>query len=93
MEGTGKLPARGSMSAFQTSRPVVVDANQSRSDTTIAADNGFRHVRRGEWIIRGENGECYVVDDSFFRRTFQPLESRPVSTTCGQTSEGRHYGS
>lgn len=82
------------MSAFQTSRPLVVDANQSRSDTTIAADNGFRHVRRGEWIIRGENGECYVVDDSFFRRTFQPVESdHPLSVACGQAAEGRHYGS
>ncbi len=87
------------MSAFQTSRPLIVDANQSRSDTTIAADNGFRHVRRGEWIIRGENGECYVVDDSFFRRTFQPLErgsettTRAVAIACGQGAEGRHYGS
>jgi hypothetical protein len=78
------------MSAFQTYRPLVVDANQCKSDLTIAADNGFRHVKRGEWIIRGENGECYVVDDSFFRRTFAPLES---AFACGQSAEGRHYGS
>jgi hypothetical protein len=78
------------MSAFQTYRPLVVDANQCKSEMTIAADNGFRHVRRGEWIIRGENGECYVVDDSFFKRTFEPVED---AVMCGQAAEGRHYGS
>ncbi len=78
------------MSAFRTLRPLVVDANQCKSDLTIAADNGFRHVKRGEWIIRGENGECYVVDDQFFQRTFAPTEAALV---CGQAAEGRHYGS
>ena len=78
------------MSVFKTYRPLIVDANQCKSETTIAADNGFRHVRRGEWIIRGENGECYVVDNTFFERTFKPAET---PAECGQAAEGRHYGS
>ena len=68
----------------------MVDANQSKAETTIASDNGFRHVKRGEWIIRGENGECYVVDDLFFQRTFAPVDG---AVACGQAAEGRHYGS
>jgi len=46
-------------------------------------------VQRGDWIVRGENGECYVVDDAFFQRTFAPLQTYPWENN----EEGRCYGS
>jgi hypothetical protein len=52
---------------------------------TIDTVTGPRLVRRGDWVVRGEGGECYVVDDSFFQRTFKPESS-------GWQEEGRHYG-
>ena len=76
------------MSIFRTRRPLLVDANQCSTPTTVHSDDGLRHVKRGDWIIRGENGECYVVDDTFFQRTFAP-ETDPV---WEPSAEGRHYG-
>jgi hypothetical protein len=74
------------MGLFRTQRPLLVDANQCTMPMTIQTDSGLRQVRRGDWVVRGEGGECYVVDDAFFQRTF-----RPESTGCLE-EEGRHYG-
>ena len=48
-------------------------------------DAGERKVLPGDWIIEGENHECYVVDNAFFQRTFVPIPWDPPN-------EGRHYG-
>ena len=56
---------------------------------TIQTDRGLRHVRRGDWVVRGEGGECYVVDDAFFQRTFTP-DGTGEGTYL--EAEGRHYG-
>jgi hypothetical protein len=76
------------MSLFRTQRPLLVDANQCTTPMTIQTDQGLRQVRRGDWVVRGEGGECYVVDDGFFQRTFAP-DSRH---TGGLEEQGRHYG-
>ena len=55
---------------------------------TIQTVEGSRQVRRGDWIVRVEGGETYVVDDGFFHRTF----TRDVDTDAHLESEGRHYG-
>ena len=76
------------MGLFRTHRPLRVDANQCTTNMTIQTDGGVRRVHRGDWIVRGEGGECYVVDDAFFQRTFTP----DGSTNAHLESEGRHYG-
>jgi hypothetical protein len=76
------------MGTFRTCRPLLVDATQCKEDQTISTDLGFRHVKRGDWVVRGEDGECYVVDDAFFQRTFTPLQSYPWEST----TEPRSYG-
>ncbi|MFT4113279.1 hypothetical protein [Silvibacterium sp.] len=76
------------MSSFRTCRPLLVDATQCQADQTITTDMGFRHVRRGQWIIKGEDGECYIVDDAFFQRTFLPFQTYPWETA----EESRSYG-
>jgi hypothetical protein len=58
------------MGLFRTSRAMTVAARQFTEAATIATDLGFVNVKRGEWVVNGENGECYVVDDAFFQRTF-----------------------
>lgn len=55
----------------------------------MVTDTGFCNVRRGDWIVRGENGECYVLDDEFFQRTFSRIQSYPWETNH---EEGRSYG-
>jgi hypothetical protein len=77
------------MSAFRTLRPLVVDATQCQRSETVATDTGFCKVSRGDWIVKGENGETYVVDDSFFQRTFTPFQNYPSQL---KNEEGRHYG-
>lgn len=76
------------MGLFRTQRPLLVDANQCTMPMTIQTDRGLRHVRRGDWVVRGEGGECYVVDDAFFQRTFAPDSSSDAQLE----PEGRHYG-
>ena len=78
----------GLMSKFRTCRPLFVDATQCTERKTIATDLGFRDVRVGDWIIRGEDGECYIVDDAFFQRTFTSIQTYPWENG----EEGRHYG-
>jgi len=83
------LIAKGdTMSTFRTLRPLVVDATQCEHSKTIATDIGFCNVSKGDWIVKGENGETYVVDDAFFQRTFTPLQTYPWEAQ----KEGRHYG-
>ncbi|HEX3438316.1 MAG TPA: hypothetical protein VHT24_16225 [Pseudacidobacterium sp.] len=77
------------MSAFRTCRPLLVDAEQCTENKTIATDTGFCNVQRGDWIVRGENGECYVLDDAFFQRTFSPIQNYPWENSH---EEGRSYG-
>lgn len=61
------------MSVFRTKRPLLVDATQCPVPTTITTDTGFRHVESGDWIIHGEDGETYVVDNAYFQRTYVPV--------------------
>ena len=70
------------MGIYRTFRSLVVDAVQCTETRTFATDLGFINVRQGEWVICGEGGESYVVDDAFFRRTFVPIDtgSRTVET-------------
>lgn len=74
------------METFRTRRPLLVKAKQCSQQTLIFTDAGERQVHPGDWIIEGENHECYVVDDTFFQRTFSPIAWEPAN-------EGRHYGS
>lgn len=67
---------------------LLVDATQATEPATIATDLGFANVHRGDWVVRGEDGECYVVDDAFFQRTFVPIQKYPWE----QTEETRSYG-
>ena len=77
------------MSTFRTLRPLIVDATQcDGSEKTFTGADG-RIASKGDWIVRGENGETYVVDDTFFQRTFTPLQTYPWEL---QPEEGRHYG-
>ncbi|HVW78127.1 MAG TPA: hypothetical protein VHB45_10990 [Alloacidobacterium sp.] len=75
------------MSTFRTCRPLLVDATQCAESQTLVSDTSFCHVKKGDWIIRGENGERYVVDDDFFQRTFTPFQFDLAP------NEGRNYGS
>jgi hypothetical protein len=68
------------MSTYRTARPLVVDAFQCIEDKTIATDLGFINVKRGDWVICGEGGESYIVDDAFFRRTFAAVDD--VRAAC-----------
>lgn len=74
------------MRTFRTRRPLLVKAEQCRHTTFIFTDAGERKVLPGDWIIQGENRECYVVDNTFFQRTFAPIPWEPAN-------EGRSYGS
>jgi hypothetical protein len=77
------------MSTFRTLRPLHVNATQCEQPETVATDTGLRSVSKGDWIVHGENGETYVVDNSFFQRTFAPLQTYSWKP---KTEEGRQYG-
>jgi hypothetical protein len=77
------------MSAFRTIRPLLIEATQCDHAKTIATDTGFCNVSKGDWIVNGENGETYILDDAFFQRTFTSIQTYPGEQN---TKEGRHYG-
>jgi hypothetical protein len=73
------------VNTFRTRRPLLVNATQCLHPTTILTDSGQRKAYPGDWIIEGENHERYIVDNTFFQRTFAPIPWTP-------SSEGRNYG-
>ena len=77
------------MSTFRTVRPLLVDATQSEQSEIIVTKTGVCNVSKGDWIVKGENGETYVVDNAFFHRTFTSLNIYPRTL---EHEEGRHYG-
>ena len=74
------------MRTFRTRRPLLVKARQCRHTTVLFTVVGERRALPGDWIIEGENHESYIVDNTFFQRTFAPVCGEPVA-------EGRNYGS
>jgi hypothetical protein len=73
------------LKTFRTRRPLLVKARQCSHATILFTDVGERKVLPGDWIIEGENHECYVVDNAFFQRTFAPVSWKAAN-------EGRSYG-
>ena len=71
--------AETNMGLFRIFRPITVDARQSTKAETIATDLGFTNVNPGDWVIRGEGGESYILNNDFFQRTFRPVEERQLS--------------
>ena len=67
------------MGLFRIIRPITVDARQSTKAETIVTDLGFTNVNPGDWVICGEGGESYIVNNEFFQRTFRRVEERQLS--------------
>jgi hypothetical protein len=84
--GKNKSRQESLMNTFRTRRPLLVNATQCLHPTLILTDSGQRKAYPGDWIIEGENHERYIVDNTFFQRTFAPIPWE-------SSSEGRHYGS
>jgi hypothetical protein len=62
------------MGLFRIFRPITVEAKQCTRAETIATDIGFTNVNAGDWVIRGEGGESYILNNDFFQRTFTQVE-------------------
>jgi len=62
------------MGTYRTVKPMIVDAVQCNEAKTIATDLGFINVKQGEWVICGQAGETYIVDDAFFQSTFVSVQ-------------------
>jgi len=71
--------AETTMGLFRLSRPITVDARQCTRSETIATDLGFTNAKTGDWVIGGENGESYILNNEFFQRTFAPVEEQQLS--------------
>ena len=54
-----------------------MDALQCNQSNTIATDLGFVNVKPGDWVVCGEAGETYIVDDEYFQRAFVPAQETP----------------
>lgn len=62
-----------------------MDALQCKQSKTIATDLGFINVESGDWIVSGEGGETYVVDDEYFQRTFVLARVAPHTSIAEPT--------
>jgi len=70
---------------YRTRRPLLVKATQCCRPTALFTSVGERKALPGDWIIVGENNERYIVDNTFFQRTFAPISAEIQE-------EGRSYG-
>lgn len=61
---------------FYLKLPLVVEAKQVDSDTTVALDsgNGVLTTRAGDWIVTGPDGRRWVVADAIFSETYMLTE-------------------
>jgi hypothetical protein len=82
--------AKLNMGLFRTFRPISVEARQSTKAETIATDLGFTNVNPGDWVIRGEGGESYILNNDFFQRTFTPIEEQQLSPESRGSLEQRY---
>ena len=38
---------------------------------------GVCAIRHGDWVVRNQTGECYVVLQEYFLDLYEPIEGRP----------------
>jgi hypothetical protein len=87
-------PAETTMGLFRSSRTITVDARQCTKAETIAADLGFSNTKPGDWVIRGEDGESYILNNESFQRTFAPVkEQRLTREARGAPKQGHEASS
>jgi hypothetical protein len=72
------------MGMYRTVKPMIVDAVQCTEAKTIATDLGFINVQQGEWVICGQGGETYIVDDAFFQSTFVSVQENSQIPTSNK---------
>ena len=68
------------MAIYRISRSIVVDALQCKNARTVATDTGFINVNQGDWVVCGEGGETYIVDDAYFQCTFTAVSDTRFGT-------------
>lgn len=49
-------------------KPIVIEAIQFGPEGTMLAS-------RGDWVIKGINGEFYPVKPDIFEKTYEPVET------------------
>jgi hypothetical protein len=55
---------------------MIVDAVKCASTKTTVTNLGFINGKRGDWVVCGEGGECYVLEGAFSRSTFISINER-----------------
>jgi hypothetical protein len=59
---------------------MVVDALQCKQPKTVATDIGFINVKPGDWVVCGEGGETYIVDNEYFQKAFVLARDTPPAS-------------
>jgi len=55
-------------------KPVVIEAVRLEDDTPIYTLEGTMLGRKGDWLIRGVNGELYPCKPDIFEKTYEKAE-------------------
>lgn len=55
-----------------TKRPITIDAERISETIEIKTREGSLLGYRGDWLIKGIEGELYPCGDAIFRKTYEP---------------------
>ena len=52
-------------------KPIVIEAYQTKYETTIKTLEGAMKANKGDWIIKGIKGELYPCKPDIFEATYE----------------------
>ncbi len=60
------------------SKPVVIEAIRLREPGIVKTLEGDMLASKGDWLIKGIEGELYPCKDSVFRKKYEPVDTPAV---------------
>jgi hypothetical protein len=74
-----KNPRRTSLSARYKKRSMIVEARRATMADIIIERGKRIPVAPGDWVVKKQNVDPYVISDDDFRRVYRPLDAEAIS--------------
>ena len=68
-------------------KPVIVEAERLDKPVVIETLEGEMKAGRGDWLIKGVQGEFYPCKDDIFRQTYEPIDKDGVHALVARLPE------
>ena len=55
-------------------KPIVIECKQIHEPFQVDSREGLLRGKKGDWLMKGVEGELYICDDDIFRKTYDLLD-------------------